>query len=169
MQRDYVLCPIAWPINGLILNPVPYPQGHAARFYLLNKIFYIWKKLIKLMTQALCNSSNTLLLMNLTKKFVWLGCFSEMSAFQPSVRFSVNDMFNSQLLTCLIFLIMFHSGCLHMQLGEKSMSQRSLISKVFHHQDLSEEYKWKALFTQTWCSLISLCFFFPEGEQLSIS
>lgn len=32
MQRDYVLCPIAWPINGLILNPLPHPQGHAADF-----------------------------------------------------------------------------------------------------------------------------------------
>lgn len=31
-----MLCPIAQPINGLILNPVPYPLGNAARFYLLN-------------------------------------------------------------------------------------------------------------------------------------
>lgn len=49
------------------------------------------------MTQSLCNSSNTLFLMNLMKKSVWLRCFSEMSVFQPSVRFSVNDMFNTQL------------------------------------------------------------------------
>lgn len=72
MQKDYVLCPIARPINGLILNPVPYPQGHAARFYLLNvKYSTSEKNLIKLMTQSLCNSSNTLFLMNLMKKKVF--------------------------------------------------------------------------------------------------
>lgn len=65
------------------------------------------------------------------------------------------------LATCLIFFILtFHSGCLHIQLGEKSVSHRCIISKVFYRQDLNEEYKWKAVFIQTWCSLISLYFFF---------
>lgn len=68
------------------------------------------------------------------------------------------------LATCLIFLIlMFHPGCLHMQLGEKSVSKTNLISKVFHHQNLGEEYKWKEVFTQNSCSLVSLCFFFSKG------
>lgn len=65
------------------------------------------------------------------------------------------------LATCLIFfLLTFHSGCLHIQLGEKSVSHRSIISEVFYHWDLNEEYKWKAVFLQTWCFLISLYFFF---------
>jgi len=62
---------------------------------------------------------------------------------------------------CLIFfLLTFHSACLRTQLGEKSVSHRSITSKVFYHQDLNEEYKWKAVFIQTWRSLVSLYFFF---------
>lgn len=69
-------------------------------------------------------------------------------------------MFSTQLGACLIFFIlMFHSGCLHVQLGEKPISHGSIISKVFYQQDLNEEYKWKAVFVQTSCSLLSLCLF----------